>query len=164
MAGSDELRAKRAHKKKAFAVNDMTVAIGIASVLALFIFLAVNQTSQVKEKTVTTQERTIKLRSPYVRIVSLHLAHAHHSCQCVVFDVVCVNLNQGPLNLSSLQCVDILVPSGECAKAQLRNEHDSRSDASLQPTDATTLAVVFDAVHQAKAVKKALSCSFHVKS
>jgi hypothetical protein len=47
MAASDELRDKRAHKNKGVKVNDMTVAIGIASVFALFIFLAVSHTSQV---------------------------------------------------------------------------------------------------------------------
>ena len=76
MAASDELRDKRAHKNKGVKVNDMTVAIGIASVFALFIFLAVSHTSQVGHH--HTCPRFVLPCGSRSRTVTLHIQHSQH--------------------------------------------------------------------------------------
>ena len=123
MAASDELRAKRTHKKKAFAVNDMTVAIGIASVLALFIFLAVNQTSQVKTA-----------RNNAGSSVCAHRQLAFpttHTSMSSLMRCVCVHLNQGPLISSWLPCVYIEVPFVQ-PHVQKRKINEGRNEDSIR--------------------------------
>ena len=58
MAASDELADKRAHKGKGAKINDMTIAIGVASLIALFIFVAMSRSSQVGQVHALHTKRT----------------------------------------------------------------------------------------------------------
>jgi hypothetical protein len=92
MAASDELRDKRAHKNKGVKVNDMTVAIGIASVFALFIFLAVSHTSQVGHRHTCLRfcfALRIQIAHSYSSPVTLHTHTAKSTRALLGGDLTC---------------------------------------------------------------------------